>query len=121
MSYFFRIENPQEFRRKILQGSRDVILLLKSEIQIDDAINRKKVLTRELKDLMQEINVSCDSLAKVILDTDLKLEFASEIEYVEEPKVELKEPKEAFVQKPATELDRLEYTLNKIEEKLQRL
>ncbi|MFT4282888.1 MAG: hypothetical protein ACMXX6_00505 [Candidatus Woesearchaeota archaeon] len=122
MSYFFRIENPQDFRRNLLQGSRDVILLLKSESQIDDIINKKKVLTRELKDLMSEINFLCAKANDIILDTDLKLEFAAGINYTEPSKIELKEPQEAQISsKPVTELDRLEYTLGKIEEKLQRL
>jgi hypothetical protein len=120
MSYFFRINKPEEFRKSLLKEARDVILLLKSEEKIDDLLNKKKVLLKELKNMMVEINSLAHKLNEVILDTDLKLEFASGIDFIEEPKEDLYENHD-LDKKPVTEVDRLEYTLSKIEEKLNRL
>lgn len=115
---YIGIKDPNEVRRNLLEGSRNILRLLQR-------IERFKSLKDEKEELFERLR----TLTKEITDLDIRLKAmlpkqaikrSSKIKATEQPK---KDSKKAPPAKPKkkSEIDKLEDSLSDIEEKLKKL
>lgn len=136
MSYFIRIDDTQEVRRRALENSKDLIKVLKGYHLLIEIRVRKKEKATELRRVMAEITALGARLDKLLPTQPLDevKEFLPKREAhkkAEKPKAEKKheaaqkaekkaEPKKEAPPKPRplTEVERLEQALSSIEKRL---
>lgn len=146
MVYFSKIKDPETFRRNLLEVSRDVVLLHKKDVNIVHVRNKKKILNQEIDANMKSIKSQINRLMGFLTNSDTKSELASKAAPVSLreiytsrgvpetlPSFETKssaksdsfvadsEDKKVEESQRDSELDRLEYTLQKIEDKIKSL
>lgn len=141
--YFVRIENPKHTRKQLLQVGRLAILTLRNQKELQSLRSKKVHAVKVLENDMAELNSIFATLNSLLPDIDL-----SKIPKPEEPdlpkfkprpkkKEETKPKKEVKPTKPKqnkgvkynkpgsqnlnSEVERLEYTLNKIENTIKNL
>src|SRR5690606_17686250 len=111
-------QESEKFRKSLLEAARDVVILLKNNSKFLEIKERKKELLLDIQKDMSELKILTEKLNDLILDNELKKEIALNTDIEPETKpIKLKSKDSLEV----TEIDRLEYTLNKIEERLNSL
>ena len=131
MSYFVRISDATDIRRRTLESSKDLLHILKGYQQLLIVRERKKEIAEELRRSLTELNSLAQRLEKLLPAQSLKdlPEFKPKKapptkkepkqkpaeKPVEQPKPVVEKPK------PLTELERLEQALAGIEQRLGQL
>ncbi|RMF07030.1 hypothetical protein D6764_00760 [Candidatus Woesearchaeota archaeon] len=122
---YIGISDPVELRREILESSRSILRLLQRYERFKAIRQDKEELFSRLKTLTKEIT-ELDSRLKGLLPKrmlkNLKMKPAgSRTEAKEKSRKEKESGKKIPSRKPASELEKIESSLNEIEEKLRRL
>jgi hypothetical protein len=142
MEYFAKIDEQKKLRINLMLAAKESILAFSTLEQLEDIRQRKINLIAELKEDFKDASASCKALSELISDEKtrkaildsyktLKLkESHLKVPPVVAPKSKTKEIKEAKAKetdaeeplpiavKKKTDVDRLEYTLSMIEQKL---
>ena len=124
MTYFFKINKPSKFRSNLLETARDSLVLLKNISVAEKVKIRKFELLEEIQKEVDSLNELFVKLDELILNDDFKKEFAVSIDDIKqevEHKVSVRRKESQKIEEPASEIDRLEYTLSKIEKRLESL
>ena len=136
MSLFSKIDEPLKFRRTLLTTAKNAVIIQKKQLTLNDFKEQKKVLIKKLHEDMHFLNERVSFLETLLVTDEIKEQLKNiPVKKVEpEPLKELpkeefipvkkKEPEKEVKKEPDTsfsDLDRLEYTLNKIEEKIGKL
>jgi siroheme synthase (precorrin-2 oxidase/ferrochelatase) len=137
MEYFAKIEEPRKLRISLMTAAKESILAISSLEKIEDIRKRKSDMMAELKNDFSDTSLYCKALADLIADEKTRREILDSIKSImaeadaEEKKAlkakALAAKQTAEVEKPVpaaekkTEVDRLEYTLARIEQKLAEL
>lgn len=124
MTYFFKIKEPSKFRATLLQTARDSLVLLKNISVAEEVKIKKFKLLEEIQLEVDKLNELFVKLDELLLNDDFKKEFAVSIDDIKkevEHKVSVRRKESQKIEEPASEIDRLEYTLNKIEKRLESL
>ena len=124
---FRRIENPNKFRRIILESSKEIIQSLKGQQKILDIRTKKAELVKELKIILREINLLVDKLrdsfpAEIIAEhaEEEKKKTKKTVHVSKKKDKKTKKVKEEKKPEPS-ELTKLENKLADIESKLKSL
>ena len=124
---YIGINDPLELRREILESSRSVLRLLQRYERFKAIRQDKEELFARLKSLTKEIH-ELDSRLKTLLPKrmlkNLKIKSKEDSSAKEEAAGNRPAPasvRKKPVKKTASELERIESSLNEIEEKLRRL
>lgn len=135
MEYFTKIEDPKKLRISLMTAARDSIIVLSMLDSFTEIREQKTELMADLKDDFKEMSILCKQLSEMVSDEKTRkdiLENAKNLRIKEEPPKSYSKPgqKEVFKHTPfypqtktpevksKTEVDRLEYTLSQIEQKL---
>ncbi len=125
MTFYKKIDKPKQFRKTLLESARDSVLMIKKEDALSEIRTMKKDLISDLKSDYQELLNKSKELDELLKkdETKKKLDEEARNNYqVQKVEVEEKEPPVEKTEEEKTsntsEMDRLDYTLNKIEEKL---
>jgi len=106
-SYFVKVNDPKNSRRISLESTRDILKILQSNEDFKAIKHKKMLLLNHFKKNTDEIRALIDNLKKML------------------PKANIKENKKSFVEeamdRPHTEVSKLESELADIEEKLSNL
>ncbi|MFT4261654.1 MAG: hypothetical protein ACMXX9_04450 [Candidatus Woesearchaeota archaeon] len=132
MSYFVRIKDPQELKTTILETARDAIILLRGHEIIKPFTLQKKALIKDVNQDLEYLKKRVDELHILLTNTDTKKEVEKDVSVLKSTKKESETSKTKPVKAHRTEennlekttdddLERLEKTLDKIEEKLKNL
>jgi hypothetical protein len=131
MSYHVKINDSTLLRRRILESSKDIIHVLKGYHRVLDIRDEKRELAEKLQGVLTELDAEMAKLEKILPEKSLK-----EVEqYLPKkptpPKKTTKKSKKAakktskkkaaVVEKPVSELERLEGALSNIEQRLSQL
>lgn len=123
--YFMSVDRPKEFRKQILEASKDIILTLKDYHKLQSIRKNKLDLISVLRDQIKEMTFLMNKLDERL--PDKKIEYEHDIyEAKHKPQVEKKDEApektvEQPVQESSDEVDHLENALKSIEEKLNKL
>ncbi|MFH1649158.1 MAG: hypothetical protein ABIA93_01265 [Candidatus Woesearchaeota archaeon] len=115
-SYYVQVRTPDELRRRILESSKAVVHTLQEYQNVLEVREKKKKLLEMLKTQMEEIIVLQEKLSAVLPEFELPVEKPKPV-----PKKKGKHKKKHSAPVQKTELDALNDTLSKIEEKLRKL
>lgn len=123
--YFSRINNPNQLRKEVLLATKESIILLSRQKKSEDIKIKKGQLCEEINSTLNEIHKQIKNLDEILPNKELKKEplitkKQQVKKEIEKPKLKKFLPQESKEQQ-ITDLDRLDYTLKKIEEKLSRL
>lgn len=128
MTYFVRIKEPQELKTTLLESARDAIILLRGHEVIKPITAQKKALIKDIHKDLESIKKMLDELHVLLTNTDTKKEVAKDVSelvtknHVDElPEIKITEKKSVKTKSTDDDLERLEKTLDKIEEKLKNL
>ena len=136
MSLFSKIDEPLKFRRTLLSTAKNTVIIQKKQLTLNEFKEQKKVLINKLHDDMSFLNERVSFLESLLVTEDIKEQLKSTPVKEKTPEPVKEAPKEEFipieektpvkeakkeVESPVSDLDRLEYTLNKIEERLKKL
>lgn len=139
--YFSKLNNPKQLRKNILLGAKESLLMLSKQKQIEDLKAEKDQSIQDLSEIVQDINKEIKKLDAMLPNKELKKEAMKRIHHthtevhhrVHHAKTKKTTTKSSStskfskssisdVQAPKqptiTDMDRLEYTLKKIEDKL---
>ena len=111
MTYFSRIDNPKALRRSMLEAAREALVLEAKQKAFSILREKRKLLTQELESHIKSLEESMKILDGFLPEKDIKKELDENV-----PKQQKGASKQTL-----TEVDRLEYTLQKIESKLAEL
>jgi hypothetical protein len=111
---FVKLNKSVDFRRNILESSKMIIHIMQDNRKLKIIREKKLKLIDELKDDLKEITLLIDKLDDRMPDKHLREEKPVE----EKP---VKDKKKPAIEETATDVNRLEYTLEKIEKKLSSL
>ncbi len=123
---FKQIENPNNFRKEILESSKEVIENLKIQQRIIDIREKRFELSKELKIIFKEINLLFDQ-TKDHLPVEIITSFIEEQKKKTKNKPKVKtsstktKKKLADIMPEPSELNKLETKLADIESKLKSL
>jgi len=102
--FFVKLDNPNEFRQSLLEGSKNIIKTLE-RYEMLKSIRRQKILhISELKNIIKDLQILSDKLKEALPKT--KLRYKAKAKPL------------AKAKKPAKELADMEGELKKIEAKL---
>jgi len=125
-SFYVGISKPDEIRRSLLEGARDLVTYLQRYEKLKELRNEKLEKIQEAKSLVKEINSLILKLRREFPKTNLKVQVREEqkpkkIQEVEIPKESIPIPKPDIRRKQVTDIEKLESELAEIEEKLGRI
>jgi len=129
MTFYSRIENPKSLRKSILEAAKEILIMevkqkkfleLKDKrenliLQLDKDLARLSTITKKLDDLLPEKQLKKELYKKTKPEKKTPKKVTI--------KKQKAEPRQEVYKQPAqiTEMDRLEYTLKKIEDKIAQL
>lgn len=121
MSYFVKIANATDVRKRVLESSKDVLHMLRSYHRLLELRDQKREVAEQLEAKMKELARLAEELAKLLPEKSLE-----EIkEFLPKPRSKRKKTKKETKQeeqKPEmNEVERLEKALANIEERLSKL
>jgi hypothetical protein len=123
-AYFIYLKNPLEYRRQLLESSRKSIHCLKSYQRIILLRQRKIEELQKLKASIKELLYLDRKLSERLPKYDSKFLEGPKDEKAKRPKVQpihIRKPIASTPHNEKSELDRLEDSLSKIENKLREL
>jgi transcriptional/translational regulatory protein YebC/TACO1 len=124
MGYFVKLDNPDNLKTKLLETARDVIILLRSQEKIDSIKLEKDLLISEIQIDMAEIKKTTQKLYALLTNTKLKQELAKHTSELD-LKIDVSSAKQIPIKKTTNptsdDLEKLEQTLDNIEQKLKNL
>ncbi|MCF7871602.1 hypothetical protein K9L97_01080 [Candidatus Woesearchaeota archaeon] len=112
--YFSKIKNPKAIRKQILLTARESILALSNQKKTENIKLKKQETITEITEKMNQIQKQIDKLNKILPNQELKKETETLKRIKKIPQTTQQTPR-------MTDLDRLDYTLKKIEEKLAKI
>lgn len=137
MSYYAKISDPRASRRALLESIKEPIVLLTQKKEIDELRKQKRELVLDVQEEFNDLLKILKKLEKILPQKELRQQILQQKKEAQKHKnkVVVQKPAKGTkkktakktskpklpVQKPMTEVDRLAYTLNKIEEKLSQL
>lgn len=132
LTFYSMIENPKGLRVSLLEASKETIVLIAKQREIFELRDSKKRKLTELNSLMKEIGDTTRRLDELLPEKVLKKEPFTDIPKF--PKTarlrskgkihkikDIEPPLKPLPEGNITDLDRLDYTLKKIEEKIANL
>ena len=117
MTYFLRVADPKPLRKHILRAAKDVILVQYKAEELRQIREQKQSLKRDVQDLLVTVRERTGELRDLLGEKDISVEEQTET-------VDFEESKTRTQAKPSQQLDerdRLEYTLERIENALSSL
>lgn len=138
MSYYAKISDPKASRKALLEAAKEPIIILTQKKDIEDLRKKKHALVQNIQNDLDDLLNIIKKLDKILPEKELRKQIkhnkleeskkestkkktTSEQKKVTKTKTKQKKEVKAPVPKPMTEVDRLTYTLSKIEEKLSQL
>lgn len=135
MGYFVKIQKPQQLKTLLLESARDVIILLRKTDEIEQLKIEKEKLIEDIQNDLDYLKQKSDYLHSILTNDKLRQEIEKTATVMpnlqnknvvpspQKTKPQINKPqKELSYNKQSTsELDKLEQTLNKIEQKLKDL
>lgn len=130
MTFFSRIENPKALRKKILESAKESLIIelkqknlleLKDKREelialLDEDLAELSLITKKLDDLLPEKQLKKELYKKLAPERKTSKKTTTKKQKVESQSEVHKRPAQEI-----TEMDRLEYTLKKIEDKIAQL
>ena len=117
MSYFVKIEDPKKLRINLLETTRSFLIIAREHKLLQDIRERKRLLIEEARSDLKKIIQTANSLNDLFPEDAIKDEAKKEALSLRE-EVEESIPQQA---PKLTDLDRLQYTLDKIEGRLSQI
>jgi len=130
MTYFSRIENPKSLRKSILEAAKEVLVLEVKQKNFLELKDKRENLILQLDADLAELSTITKKLDDLLPEKQLKKELYKKTESKKKTSKKVRTKKQkAQPQKEGhgqpdhkiTEMDRLEYTLKKIEDKIAQL
>ncbi len=128
--YYANIPNPVDFRKTLLEASRDSVLILK-QYEVFKKLRRAKQTEYEsLKKLIEEITALMTRLKKTLPQTKMREAIPKDYHHKKDAQHPKKTPSstkksnsesQTSSKKPKNEFDRLEDELNVLEERINNL
>jgi len=119
-NFFQRIENPNKFRREILESSKLVIENLKTQQKINNIRVKKAERQKEIKVLFKEITLLINKIEEFFPSEKISVELEGDKKkQAKDKKKNAKKKEEKKVE--ISELTKLENKLEEIESKLKTL
>ncbi len=115
--FFVRIEEPKKLRKKLLETSREVVLLIQDHESIKRIKQEKIELLNEAAKTISEINMLIQKMKKLIPPLEGKKPQQKQQKFLEKEEVEVVTPQKTTL----SELERLEQELKQIEEKIKEI
>lgn len=115
MTYFYRFDNPKNMRLNLLEAAKDSLLIISLKNKMSITQQRKNFLSQKLNAALREIESDMNSLNSKLPNK----EILREPDY--SPREKTSSQKKYVPMQKNTEEDRLEYSLQSIEKKLQQL
>ena len=122
MSYYVRVQDEQEVRRRLLESSKDVLTALKGYYLVLDIRDQKRELSEELRHIMTELHRHCEKLETFLPEETLQglQEYLPKGEF--HPTMPKKTARRKLPKEPTPgEVDRLQRALINIEDRLSKL
>jgi hypothetical protein len=128
VTYFSKISNPKQLRVSLLQAAKEPLILLSMQKELAELRANKKRIVSELESELAGLLNSIKKLDNILPEKELKKElYESKEEKVDAIQILTRKQtvKKSDVavssEKQMSEMDRIEYTLRKIESKLAEL
>lgn len=140
MEYFAKIDEPKKLRLSLMKAARESIVMISTLEEVEMIRQRKTELMEEVKEDFKNIEEFCKEMSNRLGDEATRKEMIESFKQMmkEEEKADAKamkltpkaSPKEKEKEKPQekpapkldmkvkTDVDRLEYTLKQIEQKI---
>lgn len=127
MEYYSELKKPNDFRYKVIINIKECLLLQLNQEKLELIRQSKKDIIAEITNQIKELNKLINELDLILTDEEIKKEIEKETQPIN---TKTTQTKKQTTQKQPTQptkitsqekIDILEYTLNKIEQKLQEL
>jgi len=127
LEYYSELKKPNDFRYKVIINIKECLLLQLNQEKLELIRQSKKDIIAEITNQIKELNKLINELDLILTDEEIKKEIEKETQPIN---TKTTQTKKQTTQKQPTQptkitsqekIDILEYTLNKIEQKLQEL